>query len=102
MNQNKQPNIVFIMSDDHASHAMSCYGSQINETPNLDRIANNGMRLDNCFFTNSIGAPSRAAVLTGKNNHRKGVKTLGDQFDSRQITEQRLLRKDGYQTAQMV
>jgi len=99
MNQNKQPNIVFIMSDDHASHAMSCYGSQINETPNLDRIANNGMRLDNCFCTNSICAPSRAAVLTGKYNHMNGVKTLGDQFDSRQTTVQRLLREDGYQTA---
>lgn len=99
MNNNEQPNIIFIMSDDHASHAMSCYGSAINETPNLDRIANGGMRFDNCFCTNSICAPSRASVLTGQYNHMNGVKTLGDQFDSRQTTVQRLLRENGYQTA---
>ena len=50
----KRPNIIFIMTDDHASHAMSCYGSRINETPNLDRIAEGGMRFNNCFCTNSI------------------------------------------------
>lgn len=99
MGRNQQPNIIFIMSDDHASHAMSCYGSRINETPNLDRIANEGMRFDNCFCTNSICAPSRAAILTGKYNHLNGVKTLGDEFDSRQMTVQRLLRENGYQTA---
>ena len=82
--QNKQPNVIFIMSDDHAAHAMSCYGSRINETPNLDRIADEGMRFDNCFCTNSICAPSRATILTGLYNHKNGVKTLGDQFDSRQ------------------
>src|SRR5699024_1885996 len=76
-----QPNILFIMSDDHASHAMSCYGSQINETPNLDRIANEGLRFDNCFCTNSICAPSRAAILTGQYNHMNGVRTLGDDLD---------------------
>ncbi|WP_121616491.1 sulfatase family protein [Virgibacillus halodenitrificans] len=96
---NEQPNIIFMMSDDHASHAMSCYGSAINETPNLDRIANEGMRFDNCFCTNSICAPSRAAILTGQYNHKNGVRTLGDQFDSRQTTVQRLLKENGYQTA---
>ena len=95
----QQPNIVFIMSDDHAAHAMSCYGSKINETPNLDRIAEEGMRLDNCFCTNSICAPSRASILTGLYNHKNGVKTLGDQFDSRQTTVQRILKENGYQTA---
>lgn len=99
MKKGKQPNIVFIMSDDHAAHAMSCYGSRINETPNLDRIADEGMRFDNCFCTNSICAPSRATVLTGLYNHKNGVKTLGDNFDSRQPTIQRILRENGYQTA---
>ena len=61
----RRPNILFIMSDDHASHAMSCYGSRINRTPHLDRIAEGGMRFDNCFCTNSICTPSRAAILTG-------------------------------------
>lgn len=87
------------MSDDHAAHAMSCYDSKINETPNLDRIADEGMRFDNAFCTNSICAPSRAAILTGQYNHVNGVKTLGDNFDSRQQTVQKILQEDGYQTA---
>ena len=58
----KKANILFIMTDDHASHAMSCYRSKINKTPNLDRIANKGIRFDNCFCTNSICAPSRAVI----------------------------------------
>lgn len=95
----KQPNIIFIMSDDHASHAMSCYGSRINETPQLDRIAEEGMRLDNCFCTNAICTPSRASILTGKYNHKNGVKTLGDDFDGRQLSVQELLKENGYQTA---
>lgn len=99
MDNSKQPNIIFIMSDDHAAHAMSCYGSKINETPNLDRIAEEGMRLDNCFCTNSICAPSRASILTGLYNHKNGVKTLGDKFDSRQTTIQKMLKENGYQTA---
>src|SRR6267154_688979 len=61
-----RPNILFIMADDHAAHAMSCYGSKINKTPNLDRLANQGMRFANCFAVNSICTPSRAAILTGK------------------------------------
>ncbi|MFE7064281.1 sulfatase-like hydrolase/transferase [Sutcliffiella sp. NPDC057660] len=78
---------------------MSCYGSRINETPNLDRIAEEGMRLDNCFCTNFICAPSRASILTCLYNHENGVKTLGDKFDSRQPTVQRILRANGNQTA---
>src|SRR5699024_12608434 len=85
----KQPNIVFIMSDDHAAHAMSCYGSKINETPNLDRIANDGMRINNCFCTNSICAPSRAAIMTGQYNHMNGVKTLKDGIDGGKQNEQK-------------
>jgi len=95
----KQPNILFIMTDDHAAHAMSCYGSRINETPNLDRIAEGGMRLDNCFCTNSICAPSRATILTGQYEHVHGVRTLSDDLDRTLTTFPRLLQADGYQTA---
>lgn len=95
----RQPNIIFMMSDDHAAHAMSCYGSRINETPNLDRIADEGMRFDNCFCTNSICAPSRAAILTGQYNHINGVKTLGDVLDGNRPNVQKILRNNGYQTA---
>src|SRR5690625_3302584 len=99
MVDNKQPNIVFIMSDDHAAHAMSCYDSKINETPNLDRIANEGMRFDNVFCTNSICAPSRATILTGLYNHKNGVRTLEDDLDGRQETFPKVLQRNGYQTA---
>lgn len=95
----KKPNILFIMSDDHAAHAMSCYGSKINVTRNIDRIAEEGMRFDNCFCTNSICSPSRAAILTGKYNHLNGVKSINDHFDGRQQTFPKLLREEGYQTA---
>ena len=64
-----RPNILFIMSDDHAAHAISAYGSQVNQTPNLDRLAQAGMRFDNCFCVNSICSPSRATILTGKYSH---------------------------------
>jgi arylsulfatase A-like enzyme len=99
MTQKKQPNILFIMSDDHAAHAMSCYDSKINETPHLDRIANEGIRFDNCFCTNSICAPSRAAIHSGQYNHVNGVKTLGDKFDGKRPNVQKELQKNGYQTA---
>jgi len=95
----KRPNILFIMSDDHASHAMSCYDSRINETPNLDRVANEGMRFDNCFCTNSICTPSRATILTGTYNHINKVTTLASKIDGRILTFPKLLQKAGYQTA---
>jgi arylsulfatase A-like enzyme len=94
-----RPNILFIMSDDHASHAMSCYGSRINETPNMDRIAAGGMRFDNCFCTNSICTPSRAVILAGTYNHINGATTLATKMDNRILTYPKLLRKAGYQTA---
>jgi len=94
-----RPNILFIMTDDHASHAMSCYGSRINETPNLDRIAEGGMRFNNCFCTNSICTPSRATILTGTYNHINGVTTLATPIDGRQTTFPKLLQAEGYQTA---
>jgi arylsulfatase A-like enzyme len=93
-----RPNILFIMSDDHASHAMSCYGSRINKTPNMDRIAATGMRFSNCFVVNSICTPSRAAILTGKYSHMNGV-TVFNPFDGSQQHLAKLLRNAGYQTA---
>jgi arylsulfatase A-like enzyme len=95
----KQPNIIFIMTDDHASHALSCYGSKINRTPNLDRLAKEGMRFDNCFCTNSICAPSRAVILTGKYSHINGVTDNRLKFDGSQQTFPKLLQKVGYETA---
>ena len=95
----RRPNILFIMSDDHASHAMSCYGSRINETPHLDRIAREGVRFDNCFCTNSICTPSRAAILTGTYNHVNDVTTLASRMDGRLLTFPKLLQQAGYQTA---
>ncbi|MEE2659538.1 MAG: sulfatase [Candidatus Latescibacterota bacterium] len=94
----EKPNILFVMSDDHASHAMSCYGSKINQTPNLDRIAEGGMRFDNCFCTNGICTPSRAAILTGNYNHINGVTTLSTHMDNRLQTFPKLLQEAGYQT----
>ena len=94
-----RPNILFIMSDDHASHAIGAYGSQINRTPNIDRLAREGMRFDNCFCTNSICAPSRAVILTGKYSHRNGVIDNGCRFDGDQQTLPKLLQRAGYQTA---
>ena len=93
------PNIVFIMSDDHAAHAISAYGSRINETPNLDRIAAGGVRMDAAFCTNSICAPSRAAILTGTYNHVNGVTTLDTPLDNSQWTFTHALRDAGWQTA---
>ncbi|HZO84773.1 MAG TPA: sulfatase/phosphatase domain-containing protein [Verrucomicrobiae bacterium] len=92
------PNFLFIMSDDHAAHAMSCYGSKINQTPNLDRIAKAGMRFNNCFVNNSICTPSRAAILTGKYSHLNGV-TVFNRFDGSQPHIAKMLQQAGYQTA---
>jgi hypothetical protein len=79
-----RPNIVFVMADDHAAHAIGCYGSRINHTPSIDRLAAEGMRFTNCFCTNSLCSPSRAAFLTGTYNHVNGVLTLSTPFDARQ------------------
>ncbi len=94
------PNIVYIMADDHAAHAISAYGSKINTTPNIDRIGREGMLLENCFATNALCAPSRAVILTGKHSHLNGVTTHGSPaFDGSQITYPKLLQQAGYQTA---
>ncbi len=94
-----QPNLLFIMSDDHAAHAISAYGSRVNRTPNIDRIAQGGMRFGNCFCTNSICAPSRAVILTGKYSHLNGVRDNATRFDGEQQTFPKLLQAAGYQTA---
>ncbi|MCP4257717.1 MAG: sulfatase [Planctomycetes bacterium] len=95
----QRPNIIFIMTDDHASHAMSCYGSKINKTPNLDRLAKEGMMFNNSFCTNSICAPCRAVILTGKYNHINGVIDNRKKFDGSQQTFPKLLQNVGYETA---
>ncbi len=91
------PNIIFIMSDDHAAHAIGAYGSRVNTTPNIDRLAREGMRFDNTFVTNSICTPSRAAILTGQYSHRNGVPVF-NRFDSSRQTVARLLQSGGYHT----
>ena len=78
-----QPNILFIFSDDHAYQAVSAYGSGLNKTPNIDRLATEGVRFDRCYVTNSICGPSRACILTGKYSHKNGFCTNSDVSSSR-------------------
>jgi arylsulfatase A-like enzyme len=92
-----RPNIVFIMTDDHAAHAISAYGSKVNTTPNLDRLAKEGALFTSVFATNSICTPSRAAILTGQYAHLNGV-TMFNRFDSARMTVARLLQQGGYYT----
>jgi arylsulfatase A-like enzyme len=99
---NRQPNILFIFSDDHGYQAISAYGGRLAKlapTPNIDKIARDGMLFERCYVTNSICAPSRATVLTGKHSHLNTVKTNADVFDSTQQTFPKLLQQAGYQTA---
>jgi arylsulfatase A-like enzyme len=96
------PNILFIMSDDHTSQAISAYGGILASylpTPNIDRIAKEGVRMNNCFVTNSISTPSRACIITGQYSQKNGVYTLGDQLDANHPTVAKDLQKAGYQTA---
>ena len=93
-----RPNILYIMTDDHAAQAMSCYGSKVNQTPNLDRIAKEGMRMDRVFATNSICTPSRATILTGKYSHMNGVPVF-NRFDGSQPTVAKMLQRAGYYTS---
>mgnify|MGYP003632460303 CR=1 FL=1 len=94
-----KPNIVFIMSDDHAYQAISAYSDKLIQTPNIDRIANEGMLFSNASVTNSICAPSRAVILTGKHSHLNGKIDNFSKFDTTNITFPQLLQKAGYQTA---
>ncbi|MGB0767417.1 MAG: sulfatase family protein [Phycisphaeraceae bacterium] len=94
-----RPNILFIFTDDHASQSISAYGSRINQTPHIDRIANEGAIFLNSFCANSICGPSRASILTGLHAHANGFKDNTSRFDSSQQTFPKLLQKAGYNTA---
>jgi arylsulfatase A-like enzyme len=87
------------MADDHAAQAIGCYGSRLNRTSHIDRIAREGARFDNCFCTNGICAPSRATILTGKHSHLNGVRDNAQVFDGSQETFPKLLQAAGYETA---
>jgi len=95
----ERPNIVFIFTDDHCQQALSAYDATRMATPNMDRIANEGMRFDRCYVTNSICGPSRAVIQTGKYSHLNGFMRNGQKFDGDQQTFPKLLQKAGYQTA---
>ena len=95
----QRPNILFIMADDHAYQAIGAYGSKVNKTPHIDRLAKEGVRFDRAFCTNSICGPSRAVILTGKYSHLNGYPRNSGAFDGSQQTVAKLLQKEGYQTA---
>ncbi|MEI6239833.1 MAG: sulfatase [Planctomycetia bacterium] len=92
-----RPNILFIFSDDHARHALSCYGSKVNQTPHLDRLAASGARFTNSFVTNSICSPSRATLLTGQYSHKNGVPVF-NAFDGSRDHVAKRLQAAGYHT----
>ncbi len=94
-----RPNIIFIMSDDHSERAISAYGSKLIDTPNIDRIANEGVLFKNSFVANSICGPSRAVMLTGKHSHINGFTDNHSHFDGNQPTYPQHLQKAGYETA---
>ena len=98
----ERPNIVFIFSDDHAPHAIGAYDGwlkSVNPTPEIDKLAADGMLFKNSFCTNSICGPSRAVIQTGKHSHKNGFMNNGNSFDWNQQTFPKLLRAKGYQTA---
>jgi len=100
--QNKTPNILFIMSDDHTAQAISAYGGMLGTylpTPNIDRIGNEGARLNNCFVTNSISSPSRASILTGQYSHKHGIYAIDEDLNRAHPTVAKELQQAGYQTA---
>ena len=97
-----RPNILFIFSDDHAPHAIGAYNGwlkSVNPTPNIDKLAAQGMLFENSFCTNSICGPSRAVIQTGKHSHKNGFMNNGNSFDWNQQTFPKLLQKAGYTTA---
>src|SRR5699024_8735058 len=94
-----RPNIVFIMSDDHGYQAISAYGYGLNHTPHIDSLAQEGMLFRHAFVNNSLCAPSRASIISGKYSNKSGVAKIGDLFDGSQTTFPKQLQKAGYQTA---
>ncbi len=97
--ETKRPNILFMMTDDHTTQATSCYGSRLLRTPNIDRIAREGIRMDACYATNALSGPSRACILTGKFSHVNGFTDNASTFDGSQPTFPKLLQAAGYQTS---
>ena len=98
----KQPNILFIFSDDHAPHAIGAYEGwlkSVNPTPNIDKLAAQGKLFEKSFCSNSICGPSRAVIQTGKHSHKNGFMNNGNSFDWKQQTFPKLLQQAGYQTA---
>ena len=98
--QTQRPNIIYIMTDDHTAQMMSCYDTRFVETPNLDRIARDGVRFTHSYVANSLSGPSRACMLTGKHSHKNGF-TNNEHgiFDGSQQTMPKLLQAAGYETA---
>ena len=93
-----RPNIVMIFSDDHGRQAISAYGSKLISTPEIDRLAREGLRFDRHYTTNPLCAPSRASLLTGKYSHVNGMKDNASSFDGSQETFPKLLQAAGYRT----
>lgn len=99
MPDQNRPNIVFILTDDHAAHAISAYGSRVNRTPQIDRLATDGARADACYCTNSICSPSRATILSGTYSHINGVTSIYSEIGYRVPNFTQCLRESGYRTA---
>ena len=99
--ENAKPlNIIYIMSDDHTRQAISAYSDRYGiTTPNIDKIAEEGLIFSNSYVANSISGPSRACMLTGKHSHKNGFRNNSDSFDGSQQTMPKLLQQAGYQTA---
>ena len=95
----QRPNIIYIMSDDHDADAISAYNKKLTNTPNIDRLAKEGMRFTRAFVGNSICGPARATLLTGQHSHKNGMRDNRTRFDSSRITLPKLLQQAGYQTA---
>lgn len=98
----QKPNILYIMSDDHAAHAIGAYGgrlAKLNPTPTLDKIASEGMLMKNVFCTNSICTPSRATIITGQYSHKNGVLTLNESIEAERQFLPKLIKQAGYETA---
>lgn len=99
LSEKTKPNILFIITDDHAYQALSAYDKRFINTPNIDRLAKEGILFNNAYVTNSICSPSRAVALTGKFSHLNSVRDNLDVFDTLQVTFPRILQKEGYETA---
>lgn len=97
--QIKRPNILLIVTDDHAKNAVSLFGSKLLQTPNIDRIGKEGIKFENAFVTNSLCGPARAVMLTGKYSHINGFRDNNDVFDNSQVTIPKILNREGYYTA---